>query len=182
MQSCVHCHCLLQSFVGDKEPCYLEGGWTLARFREWNFLLCLGVSGKISGKHLQSAFRRLFAASCTLCWLASDKQCRRPIQQQGKYFTETNTFNNRAAITKAVKFQFDCKQQWRVLVDFSCSACLWVVPQNPLITSLISLSSWILLLQHIFGHHPYTNIDGFDPDISTAQHVSIIMYSEFFWH
>ena len=30
----------------------------------------------------------------------------------------------------------------------------------------------LIYLQHIFGHHPYTNIDGFDPDISTANHVS----------
>ena len=45
---------------------------------------------------------------------------------------------------------------------------------------LISLIYFLLMLQpprliyfqHIFGHHPYTNIDGFDPDISTAHHVS----------
>ena len=30
-----------------------------------------------------------------------------------------------------------------------------------------------MYFQHIFGHHPYTNIDGFDPDISTAEKVSI---------
>ena len=62
MQSCVHCHCLLQSFFGDKEPCYVESGWTLARLREWNFLLCLGVSSKIYGESLQFVFC-LFAAS-----------------------------------------------------------------------------------------------------------------------
>ena len=33
--------------------------------------------------------------------------------------------------------------------------------------------SFIFLSQHIFGHHPYTNIEGVDPDISTAQEVSI---------
>ncbi|XP_078367830.1 uncharacterized protein LOC144651734 [Oculina patagonica] len=27
----------------------------------------------------------------------------------------------------------------------------------------------VWVLQHIFGHHPYTNIDGADPDISTAK-------------
>ena len=66
MQSYVHCHCLLQSLFGIKEPCYVEGGWTLARFHDWNFLLCLGVSSKIYGKSLQFVFR-LVAASCTLC-------------------------------------------------------------------------------------------------------------------
>ena len=32
--------------------------------------------------------------------------------------------------------------------------------------------SLTLFIQHIFGHHPYTNIDGYDPDISTAKNVS----------
>ncbi|XP_015777022.1 PREDICTED: acyl-lipid (8-3)-desaturase-like isoform X1 [Acropora digitifera] len=31
-------------------------------------------------------------------------------------------------------------------------------------------SYYVWVYQHIFGHHPYTNIDGFDPDISTAKH------------
>ena len=56
---------------------------------------------------------------------------RRPCQQQGKYFKETNTFNNRAAITKTVKLQVDCKQLCRVLVDFFCSACLWGCHTKP---------------------------------------------------
>ncbi|KAJ7384945.1 hypothetical protein OS493_018633 [Desmophyllum pertusum] len=30
-------------------------------------------------------------------------------------------------------------------------------------------SYYVWVYQHIFGHHPYTNIDGFDPDISTAK-------------
>ena len=30
--------------------------------------------------------------------------------------------------------------------------------------------AWIY--QHTFGHHPYTNIDGADPDIETAREVS----------
>ena len=30
----------------------------------------------------------------------------------------------------------------------------------------------LIYFQHIFGHHPYTNIEGFDPDIHTAEHVS----------
>ena len=34
----------------------------------------------------------------------------------------------------------------------------------------MELTVWYF--QHIFGHHPYTNIDGFDPDVSTAHHVS----------
>ena len=33
-----------------------------------------------------------------------------------------------------------------------------------------SMYAWIY--QHVFGHHPYTNIDGADPDIVTAASVS----------
>jgi len=35
---------------------------------------------------------------------------------------------------------------------------------------LLGCSYYVWVYQHIFGHHPYTNIDGFDPDISTAEH------------
>ena len=47
---------------------------------------------------------------------------------------------------------------------------------------LIKNNQHLISLQHIFGHHPYTNIDGFDPDISTAQHVSVVDISFFSLH
>ena len=36
---------------------------------------------------------------------------------------------------------------------------------------------WIIFPQHIFGHHPFTNIDGVDPDISTAKEVIICYWN-----
>ena len=38
---------------------------------------------------------------------------------------------------------------------------------------IVSIMIWILITQHVFGHHPFTNIDGVDPDISTAKEVII---------
>jgi len=35
-----------------------------------------------------------------------------------------------------------------------------------------------LPLQHILGHHLYTNIDGADPDIVTASAVSLVLENE----
>ena len=35
----------------------------------------------------------------------------------------------------------------------------------------LGASMLIWKYQHVFGHHPYTNIDGADPDIHTAREV-----------
>ena len=32
---------------------------------------------------------------------------------------------------------------------------------------------YVWIHQHVLGHHPYTNIDGADPDIATAAPVSL---------
>ncbi|XP_015751647.1 PREDICTED: acyl-lipid (8-3)-desaturase-like [Acropora digitifera] len=38
---------------------------------------------------------------------------------------------------------------------------------------MIGTSYYVWVYQHIFGHHPYTNIDGVDPDITTAKHLGL---------
>ncbi|KAK2554715.1 Acyl-lipid (8-3)-desaturase [Acropora cervicornis] len=38
---------------------------------------------------------------------------------------------------------------------------------------MIGTSYYVWVYQHIFGHHPYTNIDGVDPDITTAEHLGL---------
>jgi len=35
-------------------------------------------------------------------------------------------------------------------------------------------SMYVWIHQHVLGHHPYTNIDGADPDIATAAPVSLM--------
>lgn len=37
-----------------------------------------------------------------------------------------------------------------------------------------SMLAW--MYQHTLGHHPYTNIDGADPDIETAAEVNGLMH------
>ena len=39
-----------------------------------------------------------------------------------------------------------------------------------------SMLAWIH--QHTFGHHPYTNIDGADPDVVTGEAVSILVQDD----
>lgn len=69
---------------------------------------------------------------------------------------------------------------------FSALSCMvnvhdashFAVTSNPIVWSVVGhihdylhgCSYHVWIHQHIFGHHPYTNIDGFDPDISTANH------------
>ncbi|XP_020623464.1 acyl-lipid (8-3)-desaturase-like [Orbicella faveolata] len=71
---------------------------------------------------------------------------------------------------------------------FSALSCMinihdashFAVTSNPIVWRVVGhihdylngCSYHVWIHQHIFGHHPYTNIDGFDPDISTANHVS----------
>ncbi|CAH3042120.1 unnamed protein product [Pocillopora meandrina] len=53
----------------------------------------------------------------------------------------------------------------------------FAVTSNPLVWRLVGhmhdylngASYYVWIFQHIFGHHPFTNIDGVDPDISTAK-------------
>ncbi|XP_044175764.1 acyl-lipid (8-3)-desaturase-like [Acropora millepora] len=48
------------------------------------------------------------------------------------------------------------------------SPLVWTV--NGHLQDFVNGSSYYLwMYQHIFGHHPYTNIDGVDPDITTAE-------------
>ena len=44
------------------------------------------------------------------------------------------------------------------------------------ISGINDLSCVYISSQHVLGHHPYTNIDGADPDIVTAAAVSKIKY------
>ena len=40
--------------------------------------------------------------------------------------------------------------------------------------NLFTKTDWLwTYFQHVFGHHPYTNIDGMDPDIITSEDVSL---------
>ena len=48
-----------------------------------------------------------------------------------------------------------------------CRGRVTVVTPPPTVEG-VSLLSHPLLLQHTLGHHPFTNIDKYDPDIMTA--------------
>jgi len=62
---------------------------------------------------------------------------------------------------------------------FHClhDSCHFAITHNPLVWKvlgyfhdcLIGVSNVVWTYQHVFGHHPYTNIDGADPDIQTAE-------------
>ncbi|KAK2554711.1 Acyl-lipid (8-3)-desaturase [Acropora cervicornis] len=47
------------------------------------------------------------------------------------------------------------------------SPLVWTV--NGHLQDFVNGSYYLWMYQHIFGHHPYTNIDGADPDITTAE-------------